>query len=800
MFFLLGTPYALLALPRKDWRDRVMVICVALVFGPALLTTWMFILGTIGGVNQTALLRFDLVFGGTVVLALLGWTLVWRKNIATREIGEDYLRNNPNKPLQIDEKLLLILITAAIILRWFTTAYWPFTAYDELWVYGYEGKLYTLLGYIPQHIDYYPQFLPLQFTYMQLAYGGVNDHAARAVIPFLHIGSIVAVYLLGSRLFNRRAGIIGAALWALYPHVGEWAHVGDLEIVQTFLLTAMAAFFFMAWTGQEPRRLYALIAGLLFGVALWTKPTAGGFVWGVLLLVALELARVRFNWRALWPRFEVALITGLACLPLGSVWYIRNLLFGHPPIALPHPFWLTLAQRSGVEFGWPLLAVGMVVAYFIFGRSSNQVAARKRSFQLLLGIGLILLGLLPSIFTPHRMEWLEWAALITGAGVLVVVLQQYAWTIEERNVGKTLLWMEAFALPYFATWFYSYSYHYRLSFAIVPLMLMPIAVILACWLKPERMYRLARVGYLAVIVAISVPGVVITLHDYGGGWDWLWTDKYPDDFARYMSENPSLMIAAAALQDYVNATGKQPMIVAPGAELLPFFFPLAEIRNTETPTRLSELGTATHYVYSRHAQWRYDDAGIKPENNQLVSALGRQDLFKQVVAHDDGNFFYEVYEILPFDRFRQPEMAYTLPEEVTLGGYIRYVGANVHSLVFTGDQRILYEIAWEVLDTPPSDYTITIRLVDPQGKEWVNWDAPIGEFTHGHYAAPLWERGEFILDRRYLQLPLDTVPPGKDYRILIGLADMQTGRPIPVTIDGTPAGNAFDIRGSFEVR
>ena len=34
-------------------------------------------------------------------------------------------------------------------------------------------------------------------------------------------------------------------------------------------------------------------------------------------------------------------------------------------------------------------------------------------------------------------------------------------------------WMYLLALPYFITWFYSYSYHYRLSFAIVPLMLMP---------------------------------------------------------------------------------------------------------------------------------------------------------------------------------------------------------------------------------------------------------------------------------------------------------------------------------------
>ena len=36
-----------------------------------------------------------------------------------------------------------------------------------------------------------------------------------------------------------------------------------------------------------------LIAGLLLGGAMWTKPTAGAFIWGVLLLLALDLWRVK---------------------------------------------------------------------------------------------------------------------------------------------------------------------------------------------------------------------------------------------------------------------------------------------------------------------------------------------------------------------------------------------------------------------------------------------------------------------------------------------------------------------------
>jgi hypothetical protein len=374
----LGLPWALALLPRKDWRDRALVVCLALAVGPALLTAWMFVLGTVGGAHD-ALLRLDLILAGTVVLAAGGALLAWRKvqnyNARTQDSEPEELVHPTPTPLHrdgegegglaisaswwfrslaIDEKLLVALIAIALALRWLTTAYWPFTAYDELWVYGYEGRLYTLLGYIPQKIGYYPQFLPLQYTFAQLAVGGVDDHAARAMIPFLHVGSILAVYVLGARLFNRRTGIVAAALWALYPHVGEWAHVGDLEIVQTFLLTTMAAFFFMSWEGHEPRRRYAFIAGLILGIALWTKPTAGAFIWGVMLLIAVELVKhlsrdaAVGTWRPSHCEHRVS--SGPAyragCIPLDGVWYVRNALLEAPAVKLPGDFWLALAQRG----------------------------------------------------------------------------------------------------------------------------------------------------------------------------------------------------------------------------------------------------------------------------------------------------------------------------------------------------------------------------------------------------------------------------------------------------------------------
>ena len=157
-------------------------------------------------------------------------------------------------PYAFDEKLIVAMIVVAVVLRWIHTAYWPFTAYDALWVYGYQGRLYFLEGLIPQTIDYYPPFLQLQYAYVQVLVGDINDHAARMALPLLHTGGILAAYLLGDKLVHRRVGLFVAAFWSLHPFVGHQSHIGDLEITLAFSFTLAAVFFLRAWLEKEDKK------------------------------------------------------------------------------------------------------------------------------------------------------------------------------------------------------------------------------------------------------------------------------------------------------------------------------------------------------------------------------------------------------------------------------------------------------------------------------------------------------------------------------------------------------------------
>ncbi|MCC6804052.1 MAG: glycosyltransferase family 39 protein, partial [Anaerolineae bacterium] len=656
----LGGLWSLAILPRADWRRPAQVIALGFALGPGLLTAWMFILGTLGASSQSRLLTLPNVWIGTLALGLVALAIVWRRRRDTPPAAE------PRAPLAVDERLLIGLIGASLVVCWVVIAYWPFTAYDSLWVYGYEGRLYALLGYIPQTIGYYPQFMPLQYAFAQL--GGINDHMARAGLILLQIGSILAAYVLGSRLVNRRTGIIAAAVWALYPHVGEWSRAGDLEIALAFLFTLAAAFFLLAW--RDRRRDYALIAGIVLGIGLWTKPTMGAFIIGMLLLVVVERLRPDFDadrWRA---RFRVALFTGVAALPLGGIWYVRNLLLGLPPIVFPPSFWQTQALRSGGEWGWLLAAL---VAWAVYLRGCFPRAGWRLGA---VGLALVLLALVPSILSPRRLTIIDFGLLGVGLALLAILLRRLIrdhWDGELRATGAAVGWGLGLALPYFLTWFYSYSYHYRLSFAVVPLLILPTAVVLGRLFAPERMGGVRRFAYLVVAVAISIPGVISAVNDPNGGGDYLWTDKYPDDVARYRSGNAALMNVVDGLQTWIDQHPGETLIVsAPGVDRLPFFFPLQDIRVDEAPARLDVLDDAAYFVYgSPEGVGAYQE--VPPLENQVVGALARQDIMRRAWGMDDGIFRYDVYELNLANRWIAPEPNGAIADDVTFGGFVRYL-------------------------------------------------------------------------------------------------------------------------------
>ncbi len=816
MFLGLGLPWAFAVAPRRYWRARALIGAVALALGPAWMTAWMLVLGLVGAQLQARLLTPEWILPGSVVIAGIGCLAAWRK----RANLEPSLP--PAPPFAFDEKLIIALIAIAVALRWIHTAFWPFTAYDALWVFGYQGRLFFLEGNIPKTIDYYPPFLSLQFAYVQALIGEINDHAARMVIPLLHIGSILAAYLLGERLARRRVGLLAAALWGLQPVVGQWAVIGDLEIPLAFSFTLAAVFFLRAWRSDQPpaeRRQEALLAGLMLGIALFTKPTAGAFIWGVLLLLAVDFSFKRFQLGCWQPRFSVAFWTGLACLPMGALWYLRNLALGHEVITLPKAVWLTRALRSG-DYLLPLTLAAVLVWLAL----AVRLKPSKRNLSLgAIGILLLLAGLLASnaLLFPARVD--PPASAIQPAEVLLMAAglaiggyslrQRYLAASDQPLTGMISAggWALLLALPYFATYFLSYSYHYRLGFAILPLLCLPSALALSTLLDRDRILnwskRKRRCYYLA-LCCLSLPGIVAPAFDVTWSSLWLAKETLDSDIKKYQVFNPSLLEVVFGLDDYVRDTGEAPIVLAPGEERLPFFYPQLRIID-QTVTRLADYEDleASHFIYGAKAREAYLDAGLEARQTQLVAALGRIDLFENVREHFDGHLSYQLFASPDIGSRRILPPAYAKGAHnqtaVVFDGRIRLRTHGAYPPKIFNNTPITLELNWQALAPIESRLEFWLHFVNADTNQVAQeWKLPPAAHRHGDYSTRHWEIDEFIYDRHILRLD-DEAPiarRGQEYVFSIGLWDPSAERYLPVTIDGEAAGEFYQLPGIHRLR
>ncbi|MCY4526445.1 MAG: glycosyltransferase family 39 protein, partial [Anaerolineaceae bacterium] len=591
---------------------------------------------------------------------------------------------------------------------------------------------------------------------------------------------------------------------------------GDLEIVLTMLFTLAATFFLQAWTDERQRGRHAVIAGLLLGVALWTKPTAGAFILGMALLLALELWRVRGDWRAFRPRFTVALLTILACLPHGLVWYLRNLALGHNAIDFPDALWLERAARSGAEFGWPLLALACLL--LALGRA--PFTSRIRARQLIAALALIAIALLPTIpgqwqldgldavFPARRLAAHEWALLAAAALLLWRNLRPLLpRSGPARAAIATCAWGLALALPWFVTWLWSYSYHYRLSFAIVPLLILPCALALNHWLDPARLRRWSartRIAGTIALCCLALPGITSALVDPAIGSDWLHTGRYKDDRAKLASGNEALSRLVFLLElQQERHPDEDLVVVAPGVRRLPFFFPLDDIRIDANPTRLQELEGVGFYVDSvseNPLQW--DDNA--PGSNQVLGALAlagsRMDnVMRRRGINGDGNFHYSLYAVDAALRFQPPPADRQTPQAVVFADFARFRGHTLEDARFWPGRELILELYWETTGIATRDYSFFVHLRDGEGNLIANRDGPVGLDAAGrYYSTLLWEPGEIIRHELILRLPESFSPvDASDLGLWIGIYDWRSGERLPLTIDGTPSGDSYRLEGGF---
>jgi mannosyltransferase len=208
---------------------------------------------------------------------------------------------------------------------------------------------------------------------------GTSEFALRLLPAFLGILEIPLIYLVGKRIFDRRAGMLAALFLAVNPFAIHYSQ--DARPYTMFMLGALLALWYAVKLAQEARRLDA--AGLMLSITfvLYTHP------FGVFMLPVVTLgffmywARDHSAVRKTALNYLIAACLGSALLLLPQIFRFATLFLrkAHSDSMggwIPVPDWSALSDTVRHYYMQPELAIVvllvMAAALILFHTSRTE--------------------------------------------------------------------------------------------------------------------------------------------------------------------------------------------------------------------------------------------------------------------------------------------------------------------------------------------------------------------------------------------------------------------------------------------
>jgi 4-amino-4-deoxy-L-arabinose transferase-like glycosyltransferase len=180
----------------------------------------------------------------------------------------------------------------------------------------------------------YPYFVAFVFRFL-----GLMTQAS--VIFILTVQSlfsaltVIPILGIAKRTVGRRAGLLAAWTWCLFPWFSKWSVTWLWETSASALLVSLLFWYALSLPESSTRKSW-IGFGALFGFALLTNPALSTFLPVSLAWCGYELHRRKKEW------LKPALASLLACVIVISPWLIRNrVVFGQ---------WVFLRDNFGLEF------------------------------------------------------------------------------------------------------------------------------------------------------------------------------------------------------------------------------------------------------------------------------------------------------------------------------------------------------------------------------------------------------------------------------------------------------------------
>ncbi|MCH7812527.1 MAG: glycosyltransferase family 39 protein [Planctomycetes bacterium] len=189
---------------------------------------------------------------------------------------------------------------------------------------GFVGSYQTLVRHpVPAHLSDLPQYPgALQPPGYVVFLAGVMALTGRSILAvkiaqvLLGTAAVGLVYALGANWFDRRRGLVAAAICALYPNLIAFTHYLWSETL--FIVLLLAVIWLLTRRTAAPTILSALVAGTVLGYAACTRA-------GIVYFLPLLILWMVIGFRPVRRRNLVAaaaLLVGL--VEVIGVWSLRN--------------------------------------------------------------------------------------------------------------------------------------------------------------------------------------------------------------------------------------------------------------------------------------------------------------------------------------------------------------------------------------------------------------------------------------------------------------------------------------------
>lgn len=167
---------------------------------------------------------------------------------------------------------------------------------------------------------------PLLMWLTSLSYQafGITNFAARFWVPIFGGSSMLVVFFLGKKLYNRAVGLLSALVLGTFTTFYTFATHAMTDVPLVFFIVA-SLYFLILSEDTKNGNLYAALSGLCFGLAFLTKQTSALLIPAIAVIYLLATKR---SLRFLFTK-RFALFLGVAALIFAPWLIYMNFRFGY---------------------------------------------------------------------------------------------------------------------------------------------------------------------------------------------------------------------------------------------------------------------------------------------------------------------------------------------------------------------------------------------------------------------------------------------------------------------------------------